>query len=233
MHKHARWQITREPRSSNAPVFILGMLVAASAVVFLYYATREDGRPAGAAHGNTSKVSGTPHAANGEPQDDVIAQFNKPVQTDPIFSYSDPPPADPPENEYVQHVAPPQKDGIVSSIIHQRYVVPPDLFALGDLSDSYYLVVEFKTFNKPRWVLSRDQWIEARKAVTLHMEGNRKHPAPRRTQFPSPDYFWAENHADNSTLLRMVFVCPNAARPNAFTLAGQLWPLEKVTTSGR
>jgi len=50
-----------------------------------------------------------------------------------------------------------------------------------------------------------------------------------RTLYPHPDYLWADDTADNATLLHIVFVCPDGSRPNAISIENKVWELGEIS----
>lgn len=236
--------------------FVLGMCVGVAFIAFIYMATKQKQEIA-AAGPVSIDIDFSKKPENPAPppyQDPVLGQSDgsgrgvpviletentlldmqdttlgvrrpKPAQPVPASAA----PAAPVTEDDAEPDATPPADGkktdhVVSVTKYEYYWAVPYGRSFTDVGGSFYAEVVFKSFDNPKWVLGRDGWPEMKKKVRA---------VTSRGSIPCYQMWPEDDGNDRSTLIKMLFVCPNGTVLKEVILDKERWPTPKMTDSGK
>jgi len=154
--------------------------------------------------------------------------FRKPKPPQPVpvdTAPDDPPVEDEPEAEAEPPAEQKKVDHVVKVTKFEYYWAVPYGRSFLDVPQSFYAEVVFKSFDNPKWVLGRDGWPDMKKKVRA---------ITSRGGAIQCYQIWPEDDGnDHSTLIKMLFVCPNGTTLKEVILDKERWPTPKMKDSGK
>ena len=115
-------------------------------------------------------------------------------------------------------------DHVSSAIKYEYYYAWGYNMGFIKMPGSFYAEVVVRSYRNDKWGLGAKGWYALKPSV---------HAVTTTGTTIKCYQMWPENGNDNSTLIRMLFVCPNGTKLKDVAIENEKWPVKKLLDSGR